>query len=215
MVTDALQGIAGEGRNASKHFVENDPEGEKIGTRALSTAMNLFGAPVSGSAEQRGIGALVVGEARHAEIRELYAVFERDEDIGGLDVAVNDRAAVGDVESHGDMSGPVASLGKRDAAFGENLFEGLPFNELHDKVRSGSRFLDTHVVQGNDGSMGELADDTRLTKKAVPSLATGEFRREKFNGHGAVDERIVAADDTAVSACADGFQDLVATDLHG
>src|SRR5215471_6067532 len=80
LVAGALQGIACEWRGSGKHLVENNAERKKIGARVLRAAMDLLGAPVSGSAEQRRIGALVAGQACHAEVRELHTVILGDKD---------------------------------------------------------------------------------------------------------------------------------------
>lgn len=122
VVAGALQGIACEWRGSGKHLVENNAERKKIGARVLGTAMDLLGAPVSGSAEQGRIGALVAGQARHAKVRELHTVILGDKDIGRFDVAVDYRAAVRDMESGSDVGSPVTGGGKGDAAFGKNRF---------------------------------------------------------------------------------------------
>ena len=112
VVAGALQGIACEWRGSGKHLVENNAERKKIGARVLGTALDLLGAPVSGSAEQGRIGALVAGQARHAKVRELHTVILGDKDIGRFDVAVDDRAAVRDVKSGSDVAAQSQAVGK-------------------------------------------------------------------------------------------------------
>jgi hypothetical protein len=63
--------------------------------------------------------------------------------------------------------------------------------------------------------MRKLTDNARLAEETVAGLATREFGGEELYGHRAVNEWVITADDPAMSACADGFKDLVAADLHG
>src|ERR1700756_2429421 len=93
--------------------------------------------------------------------------------------------------------------------------ERLAFDKLHDKIRGRSGFFDAHVVKRDDRRMRQLTDNARLAQETVAGLATREFGGEKLYGNRAVDERVITADDTAMSARADGFKDLVAADLHG
>jgi hypothetical protein len=91
----------------------------------------------------------------------------------------------------------------------------VAFDELHDQVRRGSRFLNTYVVKGDKRRMTELADNASFPKKAIAGFAAGEFGGEQLYRERAVNERVITADDAAVGACADSFKDLVAADLHG
>ena len=181
----------------------------------MSATENLLGTPIGGSAADRSVCTLMAGEAGHAEVCEFDAIIGGDEDVGGLNVAMDDGAAVRDGQSNGNVGGPFASAGKGDAALGDDFFEWLAFHQFHDEVGSVRGLLNTHVMNSNDGWMRELADHAGFAKEAVARVPAGEFGREKLDGHGAVDERVMAANDSAMGTGAEGFEDLVATDLQG
>jgi hypothetical protein len=62
--------------------------------------------------------------------------------------------------------------------------------------------------------MGEFANDASFAKEAVAGVTASELRREEFDGNGTIDEGIMTANDTAVSAGAESFVDLITADLH-
>jgi hypothetical protein len=193
--------------------MQNNTERKQIGARILSAAENLFRAPIGRSSANGGIG-LVAGKARHAEVGELDPIFVGDEDVGGLDVAVNDGAPMRDRKSRSYVAGPLTGGGIWNAAFGDDFFERLAFDHFHDQEGGLCRFLDAHVMDGDDVRMGKLGDNTRFAEKKVAGVAAGELRTEEFDGNGTVEEGIVAADYAAVGADAESFVNLIATDLH-
>jgi hypothetical protein len=156
----------------------------------------------------------MTGETCHAEVRELQTIFIGDQNIGGLYIAMDNRATMGDCKSSGDVSGIFASGRKRQAAFRDNFFERLAFDQLHNHIRSLRGFFNTHVVNGDDARVREFADHACFAKKAMASVATGKCGREKLDGDGTIDEWIVTANDAAMGTDAECFVDLVAADLH-
>ena len=156
----------------------------------------------------------MAGQTGHAEVRELHAIVVGDKNVGGLDVAMNDGAAMSDGERDGDVGGPFTGRGESNAALGNNLFQSLTFDQFHNEKRRLRGFFDAHVVDGDDGRMREFTDDAGFAEKASARFPAGELRREKFDSDKAVNERIVSADDTAMGASAESFENLVATDLH-
>jgi len=156
----------------------------------------------------------MAGQTSHAEVGEFNPILVGDKNVGGLDVAMNDRAAMSDGESDGDVGGPFTGGGEWDAALGDDFFQGLTFDQLHNEKWSLRGFFNAHVVDGDDGRMRELADDAGFAEKASAGFPAGELRREEFDGYKAVNERIMSAHDAAVGASAESFENLVATNLH-
>ena len=74
----------------------------------MGPSMDLFRAPVSGSAEERSITRIVTGESRHTEIRELDAILAADEHVRGLDVAMDNAATVSYAQGDRYLGGPIA-----------------------------------------------------------------------------------------------------------
>ena len=213
MIAHARDGIAVKRIDTGQHFVEHHTEGEKIGAGILGAAKNLFRAPISGSAAHCGVG-LVAGQAGHAEVRELDAIVWGDQYVCRLDVAMDDGATMGDGKSDSNMSSILAGSGKGDAAFGDQFFEGLTFNQFHDEVRSLRGFLNAHVVDGDDGGMRKFADHSRFAKKTSAGVAAGQSRGEQFDRHEAVDQGIMSTNDAAMGAGTQGLHNLITSNLQ-
>lgn len=214
-VADRGDGITIKGIQTGQHFVEDDAEREEIRASVLSATENLFRAPIGGSAADRRISALMAGQPRHTEVRELDAIFEGDENVCGLNVSMDDGAAMRDRKCNSNVGSPFASSGIRNAALGNDFIEGLALDQFHNQVRSLRGLLDAHVVNGDDGGMRKLANDAGFAKKTVAGVTACERGGEELDRDGAVNQGIMGADDAAVCACADSFEDLVATDLQG
>jgi len=97
----------------------------------LSAAENLFRAPVSRSATNGEIVAMMAGKAGHAEVGELYAIFGGNENVRGLDVTVYHSAAMRDGQRQSNVAGVFAGGGVRDAALGNDFVEGLALHIFH------------------------------------------------------------------------------------
>ena len=117
-------GVAAKGQRAGGHLVEHDAEGEQVGAGVEFLAARLLGRHVGDGAQWRaGAGEVLVvdgseaerdrlragGDARgdlgEAEVENLGVAARGDEDVGGLDVAVDDALGVGGVEGVGDFDG--------------------------------------------------------------------------------------------------------------
>jgi hypothetical protein len=69
-------------------------------------------------------------------------------------------------------------------------------------------------MDGDDSGMRKLADDSSFAKKMIAGIATGELRGKELDGDGAVNQRVVPANDAAVGADSKSFVDLITSDLH-
>ena len=119
--------FAAEGQLARGHFVEDDAERKKIGAGVEFFGAGLLGRHVGDGAERAagageviGVGAAIGGERvadggfgagagdfGEAEVENFCVAARGDENVGGLDVAVDDAFGVGGVESVGDVDGEV------------------------------------------------------------------------------------------------------------
>ena len=136
-----------ERTGAGQHFIENATQRKNVGASVLRPAHDLFRAPVSGRAEERAAAGVAAGDAGHAEVGKLHAAVRGDEDICGLDVAVDDSLAMRDAQRNGDVANPGARAGKRDRTFFQDAIERLTIHKFHDEVRNLRGFVDTHVMQ--------------------------------------------------------------------
>ena len=204
-----------ERTGAGKHFIENATQRKNVGASVLRAAHDLFGAPISGRAEERAAAGVAAGDASHAEVRKLNAAVRGDENISGFDVAVNDSLAMCDAERSSNVANPGARAGKRDRTFFQNAIKRLAIHKFHDEIGRLRHFVDTHVMQGENAGMRDLSDDARFLEKLLAGFASGDFRGENLDGDDASDERIMRANDAAEGASADGVEDFVTANFHG
>ena len=140
---DQAVGIAAERKRAGGHFVENYAKGKKIGAGVEVLAANLFRGHVSDSAERSaragelaGVGAERVhgvgvaagaqgtGNFGETEIEDFGVAALGDEDVGGLDVAMNDVFGVSGVEAIGNFDGVGEKAIDVHGTTGHSVFEG-------------------------------------------------------------------------------------------
>ena len=211
---DGLNRVTMERAFSGEQFIEDATERKEIGAGVLRPAHNLFGAPVSRSAEQGRANAVAMSDACHAKVGEFHAAFGVDENVCGFDVSVNDALAMRDAECNGDVAHPGAGARKRNRTPFEDAIKRLPVHEFHDKVGSLCGFVNAHVMQREDAGMIDLADDASFLKEFFARFAFGDFSRENLNGDDTADVGIVRTDDAAKGASADGVENFVATNFH-
>ena len=133
--------------------------------------------------------------SREAEVQQFHARF-RDQNISGLQVAVDDAVTVRVVERASQLAGKAQGLGD-----GDRPLQRMAVHILHDQVV----FAD--VVESADVRMAERGDGPCLALKAF----TEPFERN-LDGYDAVEPSIARFVDAAHSARADGHEDLVRTE---
>lgn len=74
-----------------------------------------------------------------------------EEDVGGLDVAVEDAFAVGGVEGVGDLDAEVEQAGEGHGLAAKELVEAVAFEDLHDDEGRVAGLVE--LVDGTDGGM--------------------------------------------------------------
>ena len=113
--------VAPEGVLPPQKFVEDHPEGEEVGPRVHRLRPHLLGGHVSHRPHQhaglggaRGRHLLGVhahgGELGEAEVEDLDAPVRGEEEVLGLEVAVDDALAVCGGEALGGLDGPGEDL---------------------------------------------------------------------------------------------------------
>jgi len=125
---DRMRGLPVEREAAGQAPIEEDPGGEHIGAIAGDQALRLFRSRIARRAQVGsglGDGELLLDEG-HAEVGDADAAAPIDQDIGGLDVAMDDARLMRGAEAPEEL----VEDGKRD------------------QVRHPARGLLEHVVQG-------------------------------------------------------------------
>jgi hypothetical protein len=130
---------------------------------------------------------------------------------------VHDAERVGVVEGDRDVGHDPRRLGRpEDVAAGNELLEVTPFDVLHGDVHQTRLGVLADVVDGDDPGVVEPPRRPRLAHEALAELV-GELGVEVdpqgLERHQAVDDRIAGEIDDPHRPPAEGFFDLVATDL--
>src|SRR5262249_12973931 len=145
------------------HFVKDNAETVNVGTGidAVAFAPCLFGAHVGRSAGEARSGAEILVAQGQAEIGHHRAAGGVEQDVGRLDVAVDQTALVGVVQRLGNSGRNFHRL--RDGRPG--LFQALlqvgPFDEFGDE-EAGAVLATANVVDWHDVGVVQAGEDARL-----------------------------------------------------
>ncbi len=153
-----------------------------------------------------------------AEVEELHARL-RQHDVRGLEVPVDDPAAVRRVERPGDLRAVTQRLLERQWPSRESRLERLAFDQLHDedvarrrrggsgRGRTGNFF---ERIEGGDPGMVQAREQLRLALEAPsPLFAFKEFFRQYLQRHRPVDAGVPRPVDLPHAALAERGEDLV------
>jgi hypothetical protein len=171
---------------------------------------------MSGVGSERSIvaisgGRFCGGNFGEAEIEDFGVAAFGDEDVGGLDVAVDDAFGVGGIESFGDLNGNVEETLEFNWLAIDDVLEGGSIEEFHGDEGATVFFAD--VVDGANVWMVEGGGGLRFTLKTNERLAIlGDLVREKFEGHEAVQTGILGLVNDTHTAPAELFKNAVMGD---
>ncbi|HEY0178894.1 MAG TPA: hypothetical protein VGC30_04575 [Dokdonella sp.] len=112
-----------------------------------------------------------VEQLRDAEVEQLHGAGGVDEDVGRLQVAVDDQVAVRIGDGLADLSEQRESFGERRAPFVAVVAQRTSFDEFHHRVRTALRRR-AAVEQARDARMVEPREDVALGMEAA-ALAVG------------------------------------------
>ena len=103
------------------------------------------------------------------------------QDVGGLDVAMNDPSTMGVVQRLGDLGGEADGLLYAQLLLSSQPFaEGLPFDERHDVKEEAIGF--PGIVEGEDIGMLELGGDLDLLEEPLRPDDHGKFLPQNLDG---------------------------------
>ncbi len=171
------------GKAAGEDAKEGDAEGVDVGGGGEGAVFQLLRAAI---AEGQGVracggGAGLVKELLGAEIQQLGGALGGDEDVGGLDVAMEDEVAVdfceGDAELFDDGEegggGGLRSVGE--------AVDALPGDVFHGDVglAAGGR---AGVEQAGDAGVGEAGEGVALVEELLRGEAASEGAVQELDG---------------------------------
>lgn len=156
---------AGKGKPPRHDLVDGEAEGVDIRAGVWLGALDDFWRQVGNGAEQvlrlaRGEGP--VDGLCHTEIGDLGDAGLVDDDVLGLDIAVDDALLVGVLEGGRDLGAVADRLDLGHPSLGlEELAQGVPVHVLHHDETAA--LVDAGVEHANDVGMLEAGDDAGLT----------------------------------------------------
>ena len=154
------------------------------------------------------VGAGLRGVFGEAEVENFCLAARSDEDIRGLDIAMNDAAGMSGVERIGNLNREIEERGKRNRAAADSFAERLAFEQLHDEKWAAIRFA--YVEERADAGMIQRGDGARFALKAFERGGiVSEFAGEKFQRDEAAETNIFGAEDLAHAAAAERFDDAI------
>ena len=222
-----LRGGAGEGRLAREHLVQHASEGVDVRAGGdLPLAHRLLRAHVvrgpQGHARLGHPGpASLAGGERDAEVGHQRRVIV-EQDVLGLDVAVDHAVAVRVVQRGGDLLGDADGIRHGELLLaGQAFAQGLPFDEGHDVEQEAVGLA--RIEQREDMGVLQVGRELDLGQEPLGADHGGELGAEYLHGHptgvadvlGQVDGRHPPGADFALEAIAVGEGRLEAAQQFG
>ncbi len=189
LVQDLEGGTAAERGTAGDQLVEEDAGAVDVDRGGLRAALGGLGRDVRGRADELvGAGqARGVGEAGDAEVgqhRVHLAAVLLEQDVGGLQVAVDDAVGVAGGEGVGDLRGEQGGGHRGEGAvLAQIAVQVGAVDEVHDQ--SQQLTLDDQVTDPDDVRVGQAQQDGALPQEAHDDVrVTGEFLLEDLDRDG-------------------------------
>ena len=135
LVGDVDGGVAGERLGAGEHLEEHQPGGVDVAARVGDAALDLLGGEVGDGAQQHALGAgdgLAGHRPGQAEVGDLDRAVVVDDDVLGLDVAVDQALGVGLGERlQHRLEHVERGPGREQALLAQDVAQGLAGHVLH------------------------------------------------------------------------------------
>jgi hypothetical protein len=208
-----LVALALERHLARERVEEQAPKRVDVGARIDALAADLLGRDVVQRADPvSGLGGArdrqrVLGEPK---VRQVDVVLGGQQDVGGLDVAVDEAGAVRRVERRPDLADdPRRTLGRKPALAAHQAADVVAGDVAHRDVRDA--VLLARVIDRDDVGVVDRRGDLRLAHEALPDrLVLEQPGRDDLQGDGAVERELRGPVDDAHAATAGHRVDPVA-----
>ncbi len=148
------------------------------------------------------------GKFSEAEVENFRGAAMDQENIGGLDVAVDDSFGVSGIEAVGDLNAEIQKFADGELFFADASLQGLAFEQFHGDERAALEFAD--IVDGADVGMIERGGGAGLAAETFDSLGVmGDIIRQKFESDVAAEAGVGSFVNDAHAAAAEFFEDVV------
>jgi hypothetical protein len=208
-------------------IVKDHAEGKEIAAGVYLFATDLFRGHVGDNAEcgagtgeifgadadrGRGVGFCVgTGEGGNfgeAEVENFGIATFGDENVGGLDVAVDDALGMSGIESVGDLDRVSEELIELDRAADDDVLEGGAIEKLHGDESFAGVFAD--VVNGADIRVVERGGGAGFALEALQRLGVvGDVFGEEFESYEAAKAGVFGFVHHAHAAADEFFDDAI------
>ena len=201
-VEDEGSAFAAERKLAGGHFIEYGAEREQIAANVKLLGAGLFWRHVSdgaeraaGAGEMAGVdvervecfggaqGGFGFGGFGEAEVKNFGVAPLGDEDVGGLDVAVDDAFGVGGVEAVGDVNREGEKLFEFERRAGDGVLKSSAIEKLHgDETLAGvlADFVDgANVGMVEGGSRAGFAAEAFKRLRIFREIVGKEFQGDE------------------------------------
>jgi len=215
-VEDGGGSVPVKGESASSHFVKDHAKGEEVGAGVHVFAESLLGRHVgdgahgrAGAGEMAGHRGLRIGgacgvsgvELGETEVENFGVAAARHENIGRLDVAVNDVLGMSGIERIGDIDGNGKKRLQLKRMGGDGVLERVAVEIFHGN--EGAAIVLADFVNGADVGMIQRGRGSRFEAEAFERLRiVGDVFGEELKGYEAAEFRILGLINYAHAAAA-------------
>ena len=207
-----LVGVRGERHPAGQHVEEHRAERVDVGAHADLLAADLLGGDVVHGAQQPAGAAVVEAAEPHAEpeVGQVDVAPRVEQDVGGLDVAVDEAARVRGVERRGHLGDDRRrALGLEPAFAAQHGAQVLALDVAHDLEQHA--VLLARVMDRDHVRMVERRGDLRLRHEAAAEgRVIRERGRDQLDGHVPVEREVGRPVDHAHASLARHLVEAVA-----
>ena len=220
LAADVLQGdrqgsLAGVGLVPGQGLPQQDAGGVDVGAGIGAAGLDLFGCQVGdGADEQAGGRGEVAGLDRpsETEVGDLDSTVVGEQDVLGLDVAVNEPSGVRRGQRDQHRLHQLERLVRRQRpALAQQVAQVAATDVLHDEVGEPGAGVGALVIDGHDLGARKSRRRPRLPGEAGHEFrVVGERPVHHLDRHGAVESGVVAEEDRCHAAAGDQAVEAVA-----
>src|SRR5580693_8636580 len=187
-IEDYSRTVAAKGQCTGRHFVEHDSKGKKIGSSIQFLGQNLLRRHISDCSQRAArAGEILLGDncgsgsnadivwlerdLRQTEVQNFGVTSLGDEDVGRLNVTVNDALPMSCVECVGNFNSDLQDTIQIHWAIANHMLQGCAVKKLH--CDEGLAILLVNLVDGADVGMVQSRGGLGFALEPAEGLRVG------------------------------------------